>query len=125
MQPVVKLVSAAPSVPSATITGATIPGSVQKYIVVSLPPPATPKPFWPLPPPPWGRSSPPRLPSPTKLSLETAPRGTWGHPVTPKGDKAPQCVPSVTCVPPQRSPMWDSSMGTLEVAWQGLQRAPM
>ncbi|KAM6288901.1 LOW QUALITY PROTEIN: transcription initiation factor TFIID subunit 6-like, partial [Aegotheles albertisi] len=33
VQPVVKLVSAAPTVPSATVTG-----SVQKYIVVSLPP---------------------------------------------------------------------------------------
>ncbi|XP_053908688.1 transcription initiation factor TFIID subunit 6 [Cuculus canorus] len=35
VQPVVKLVSAAPTVPSATVTG-----SVQKYIVVSLPPSA-------------------------------------------------------------------------------------
>lgn len=39
-QPVVKLVSAAPTAPSATVTG-----SVQKYIVVSLPPAGVPKGF--------------------------------------------------------------------------------
>ncbi|KAM6225656.1 LOW QUALITY PROTEIN: transcription initiation factor TFIID subunit 6-like, partial [Porphyrio hochstetteri] len=67
IQPVVKLVSAAPTAPSATVTG-----SVQKYIVVSLPPtpdgkggagptPHPGTPTAPLPPPP---PPPPPLPPP-------------------------------------------------------------
>ncbi|XP_062469066.1 transcription initiation factor TFIID subunit 6 [Pezoporus occidentalis] len=77
VQPVVKLVSAAPTVPSATVSA--VAGSVQKYIVVSLPPPGDAKP------PPTPTAPPGPQPSPPAAVTPKAEPGDspQGHPGTP------------------------------------------
>ncbi|KAM8985939.1 transcription initiation factor TFIID subunit 6 [Ara ararauna] len=76
VQPVVKLVSAAPTAPSAS--GSAVAGSVQKYIVVSLPPPGEAK--APPAPPPAPQPSPPAAALTPKAEPGDSPQG---HPGTP------------------------------------------
>lgn len=87
VQPVVKLVSAAPTAPSATVTG-----SVQKYIVVSLPPTAgDPKPTTSVPTTPGPQLSPSSATASPAATAVTTPKSEPGD--------SPQPPPSSTAGP--------------------------